>query len=106
MQYVMSCGALIQRIPWPRGFTYDGIGKLYADYVTHRYGRAVIVFDGYRDEASVKDVTHKRRTGARIGAALTVTWSSDLRKMNSFQIRSTSNVLSILWQKSWKGRDA
>ena len=76
IQYVIDGGALIQHTPWPRGFTYDGICKLYADYVTRRYGRAVIVFDGYRDEASVKDVTHKRRTGARIGA--TVKFSSDM----------------------------
>ena len=34
---------------------------MYVDYVTKKYGKAVIVFDGYADGPSVKDCTHQRR---------------------------------------------
>ena len=40
---------------------------MYVDYVMHIYSQATVVFDGYVDGPSIKDVTHKRRTGSRSG---------------------------------------
>lgn len=34
---------------------------MHVQYVTHKYGKCVVVFDGYSDEPSVKDMTHLRR---------------------------------------------
>ena len=36
---------------------------MYVRYVTQKYGAAVIVFDGYNDDPTTKDVPHLRRTG-------------------------------------------
>ena len=64
VRYVLDGGALLHRIPWPRGFTFDGVSELYVNYVTQKYGaNAVIVFDGYTDEPTTKDPTHRRTGG-------------------------------------------
>ena len=63
VQYVLDGGALLHRIPWARGSTYDSVCQMYVRYVTQKYGAAVIVFDGYKDEPTTKDATQQRRTG-------------------------------------------
>jgi len=47
VQYVLDGGALLHRIPWNSGETYEGISSHYVRYVGDMYGNAVIVFDGY-----------------------------------------------------------
>lgn len=59
--YVLDGGALLHRVPWPRGVSYETICSLYVQYIERRYPRATIVFDGYDDEPSTKDCTHQRR---------------------------------------------
>ena len=63
VQYVLDGGALLHRIPWPRGSTYESVSHLYVRYVTQKYGAVAIVFDGYNDDPTTKDATHLRRTG-------------------------------------------
>ena len=76
-QYVLDGGALLHRLPWPQGSTYDSVCEMYVRYVTQKYGTAtVIVFDGYKDEPSIKDTTHLRRTGSNPG--VTVHFSGDM----------------------------
>ncbi|KAK3744094.1 hypothetical protein QZH41_005421, partial [Actinostola sp. cb2023] len=60
-QLVLDGGALIYRVPWQRGLTYDAICTLYVQYVKRRYDNVTIVFDGYLDSATTKDCTHQRR---------------------------------------------
>ncbi|KAK3743952.1 hypothetical protein QZH41_002713 [Actinostola sp. cb2023] len=60
-QFVLDGGALIYRVPWQRGLTYDAICTLYVQYVKRRYDNVTIVFDGYLDSATTKDCTHQRR---------------------------------------------
>ena len=57
--------ALLQRLPWRRGDLFETIYQMYVDYVMRKYSRATVVFDGYVDGPSIKDVTHKRQTGGR-----------------------------------------
>ncbi|KAK3730133.1 hypothetical protein QZH41_004828 [Actinostola sp. cb2023] len=76
VKFVLDGGALLHRLPWPRGLTYDDICTLYVEYVTRRYGKATIVFDGYEDGPSIKDATHQRRTGPCPGPA--VNFASDM----------------------------
>ena len=45
----------------------ETICQMYVDYVMHKYSQATVVFDGYVDGPSIKDVTHKRWTGGRSG---------------------------------------
>lgn len=70
VQYVLDGGALLHRLPWPRGSTFDGLCEQYVKYVTQKYGTATVVFDGYTEEPTTKDVTHLRRTGAGPGVAV------------------------------------
>ena len=47
VQYVLDGGALLHRVPWPRGSpTYKEVCDLYCTYVCRKYGRAIVVFDG------------------------------------------------------------
>ena len=60
VQYVLDVGALFHRIPWPRGFAkHREICDMYYQYVTGKYGAAVVIFDGYK-QSSTKDMTHQR----------------------------------------------
>ena len=77
MQYLLECGALLHRIPRPRGSTTDSeICNLYCSYVHRKYGNAIVVFDGH-DEMATKNVTQQRRTGEKAGA--TVTFSESIK---------------------------
>jgi hypothetical protein len=76
VQYVLDGGALIQRIPWAHGAKYKDIYRQYTDYVSKRYGEAVVVFDGY-EGTSTKDMTHQRRTRGITGATVAFTEDMD-----------------------------
>ena len=58
VHHVIDDGALLQRVPWPRGYTVAVICKLYVEYVNQRYQRCTIVFDGYEEGPTTKDPTH------------------------------------------------
>ena len=45
-------------------------------YVIRKYGRAIVVFDGYSDKLSTKDCAHMRRSGGTIG--VTVHFTSNI----------------------------
>ena len=76
VQYVLDGGALLHRVPWPQGSTYESVSHLYVRYVTQKYGAAAIVFDGYNDDPTTKDATHLRRTGDYVG--MTVHFASGM----------------------------
>ena len=66
--FVIDGGALLQRIPWQRGVTYDHICKTYVQYVERHYGKQVtIVFNGYQHGPSTKDPTHQWRKIRGVG---------------------------------------
>ena len=76
-KYVLDGGALLQRIPWPRGSSYDNIYDFYMKYVTQKYGTSsVVVFDGYTEMPSTKDTAHIRRSKGQVGN--TIKFSSDM----------------------------
>ena len=57
VQYVLDRGALIHRVSWPRGSpNHKVVRDLYRTYVPRKYGRALVVFDGY-NEMSAKVMT-------------------------------------------------
>lgn len=73
VQYVVDGGALLHVIQWPKGCpTYREICIVYCEYVVRKYGKAVIVFDGYKD-ASTKDITHLRRTRGKVSKKVNFT---------------------------------
>ncbi len=77
VQYVLDGGALLQRITWAKGATFNEICSVYTEYVTRKYGNAIVVFDGYQSK-STKDMTHQRRTKGQAGATVTFTESMHL----------------------------
>lgn len=70
VQCVLDGGALLHRIPWTMGTTWEHICNIYSQYVTSKYGKAVVVFDGYSDAPSTKDCAHASRTGGCVGVAV------------------------------------
>ena len=47
-------------------------------YVIRKYGRAIVVFDGYSDKPSTKDCAYMRRSGGTIGVTVHFTSSMAL----------------------------
>ena len=45
--------------------------------MTRKYGRVIIVFDGYNDKMSTKQMTHQRRSSGKVGA--TVMFDQDMK---------------------------
>ena len=59
--YVLDGGSLVHRLAWKKGDSYGAIAQSYADFTIRLYGKATVVFDGYREGPSIKDNTHQRR---------------------------------------------
>ena len=77
IHHILDGGALLHRIPWPRGSaTYQDICGLHCSYVTKKYGNAIVVFYGY-DDMSTKNMTHQRRAAGK--AAATVTFTENMK---------------------------
>ena len=72
VHYVLDGGALLQRLPWSKGETFDAVFKRYVNYVTNKYGMATVVFDGYNNGPDTKDATHLRRSRGS-GPSVTLT---------------------------------
>ena len=77
VRYVLDGGALLHRIPWSRGASYESILEIYSKYVATNYGKAVVVFDGYR-EFTTKDMTHKRCLKGKKGVSITFSLDMNL----------------------------
>ena len=75
VHFVLNGGALLHRVSWPRGLTYDALCSLYVQYVDRKYGKATVVFDGYQSGPSTKDCTEERRAGVY---GPTVTFEKDM----------------------------
>ena len=65
--YVLDGGALLHRLPWPKGHTYLSLCHQYTQYIQRHFEEAVVVFDGYDHGPSTKDETHCRRSGKEVG---------------------------------------
>ena len=93
-QYVLDGGSLVHRIPWQRGTTYNDICRQYTNYVTIRYGYAIIMFDGYQEELSTNDCAHEPHPDERAGP--TVDFARDMaikskKKKTYFPTRTTTS---------------
>ena len=76
IHYVLDGGALLHRVPWPRGNGTDrDVLAAYTSYVNRKYGRPTVVFDGY-DDISTKYSTQKRRAAGKV--APTISFTEDM----------------------------
>ena len=53
--------ALLQKLPWQNQTTYANPSSLY-----RHYKHAVVVFDGYANDPSIKNETHQRRASSQM----------------------------------------
>ena len=101
VQYVIDGGAFLQRIPWTRGQTYDSILDSYCDFIS-KYGKAIVVFDGYESGPSTKDATHQRRAAGCVGMTVNFTPDMVLTVKKDVFLSNTSNkqkFIHLLGQK-------
>ena len=84
LQCVLDGGALLQRIP------FKEICTVYTEYVTRKYGNAIVVFDAYQSK-STKDMTHQRRTKGQAVATVTFTESMHLTMRKDWFLANKEN---------------
>ena len=72
VHYVLDGGALLHKLPWPKGAEWGEILQMYSSYVTFSYGTCIVVFDGYANLPFTKDCAHFRRCGGKMGAEVYV----------------------------------
>ena len=82
--------------------TYLQIFRLYTNYVQKNYGKAIIVFDGYGNDCSTKDMTHQRCTGGIKGTVVQFDDDMILTVKKELFLLNTENkqTLSIHLQES------
>ena len=70
LYHVLDGGALLQLLPWIKGQTYSSLCDMYIQYVCNSYqpNNTTIVFDGYPDRPTTKDITHLRRSKGMKGS--------------------------------------
>lgn len=61
-KYVLDGGSLLQKLPWTSKLTLGDISKMYSRYVASKFSNCVVVFDGYSNGPTTKDVAHIRRS--------------------------------------------
>ena len=68
VRYILNGGALLFKVFWRKGVSYNDICTLYINYVIKHYGGGtIVVFDGYGNGPSMKDITHIRRCNRKVG---------------------------------------
>ena len=72
--HVVDGGWLLHQIKWIRGATIKTIVTAYVKYVRVHFKDSTVVFDGYGEEASLKDHEHLRQmAGKKVSQDLRVT---------------------------------
>ena len=94
VQYILDGGALLHRLPWQRGSSYNALCESYVKYVQYRYGSAHIIFDGYTDKPTTKDAAHVRRTGSE-GVAIQCSGDMIMQCKKEDFIRNQKNKQGI-----------
>jgi prophage tail gpP-like protein len=87
VQYVLDGGALLQRIPWMKGATFNEMLTVYTDYVLRKYRSAIVVFDGYLS----KDMTHQRQMKGLASTTVTFTETMQLTMRKAQFLSNTEN---------------
>ncbi|ELU10861.1 hypothetical protein CAPTEDRAFT_208385 [Capitella teleta] len=72
--HVLDGGSLLHRVPWKANITYANIASAYVDFTRRNYGvqRTHVIFDGYLEGPSTKDVAHLRRSKGIVGQPVNV----------------------------------
>ncbi|KAG1697371.1 hypothetical protein GQR58_005968 [Nymphon striatum] len=95
VECVLDGGALLHHVCWPKDTSYDQLCRIYVDYVTRKYGEAIIVFNGY-GENSTKDMTQQRRSGGKTAPAVTFTKEMKLTMKKDIFLSNPQNKQRLL----------
>ena len=103
--FVIDGGALLHRVILKKKGSYAEILKQYQSYLESKYGKCVIVFDGYLSGPSTKDHEHQRRKKGNKGcASITIDVNLQVQgNQDNFlcQMITTKQVLLIFLAKIW-----
>ena len=74
VKHSVDGGSLLQRIPWPKYYTYKSLCDLCVEYVHRNIPNVspLVVFDGYSSGPSTKDEMHLIREGGVVGVDVEV----------------------------------
>jgi len=83
----------LQRIPWPPGFSFASLCKIYVEYINRKYAGhdPIVVFDGYSSDSSTKDISHVRRSKGAIGPKLKFTEDTSCRSKKELFLANSEN---------------
>ena len=79
VSYVIDGGSLVQKIPWQKNSTFRIICEQYYQYLAQKYSSTTVVFDGYSNGPSTKDITHVRRNMGIVGTPVRFTNDTPFR---------------------------
>ena len=68
--HIIDSGALLYSVKWIPNTTYRDIVKQYQNYMLSTFGLCTVIFDGYNNGPSTKDIKHVR--GSRTSQTVTV----------------------------------
>ena len=91
VRFLLDGDALLHRIPWSRGASYESIIETYSKYVATNYGKAVVVFDRYK-EFTTKDMTPKRRLKGKKGVSITFSLDMNLTVTKEVFLSDSTNI--------------
>ena len=96
VHYVLDGGSLLQRIPWTKGDLFSTTCITYVNYVTKKYPKLTVAFDGYPDTPSTKDITHMRRTRGVTSPKVTFNENMLCKTKKEVFLSNTDNKRSFL----------
>ncbi|XP_053377818.1 uncharacterized protein LOC123527311 isoform X1 [Mercenaria mercenaria] len=71
--------------------TFNTICSQYLSYLRGRYDNTVVVFDGYDQGPSTKDITHYRRSNGGVGTKVKFEYSTPFRSKKEIFLRNQGN---------------
>ena len=89
--YVVDGGSLLQQVTSCHGQNYEDILSTYTERVTTKYGKPIVVFDGYESGPSTKHATHQRRAGGGVRVGVNFTTDMVISSKKDVFLSNTSN---------------
>lgn len=92
---IIDGGALLHRLKWIPGQTFQELFQHYASYLKTKYGQCHVAFDGYESGPSTKDHEHLRRS-AKIAPNITISSNAIVQVTQEAFFRNESNKCKFI----------
>ena len=99
VSYVIDGGSLLQKIPWQKNGTFGTICEQYYQYLSQKYSNTsvTVVFDGYINGPSTKDITHVRRNLGVVGTSVRFTIDTPFRSVKESFLKNVENKQNFIY---------